>query len=161
MAYLAISGPGRATPDEYDAARHVGRWAAEHGHIVVCGGLGGVMEAAARGATDAGGTSVGLLPGDDRDEANPYLTVALPTALGEIRNALVVRCADVVICIGGSWGTLSELALAVRTAVPVISLWSWDLPHEGPVHARTVARPPVVVQTVAEAIAALDRAILH
>lgn len=159
MAYLAISGPGRATPDEYVAARLAGRWAAENGHVVVCGGLGGVMEAAARGATDAGGTSVGLLPGEERDGANPYLTVALPTGLGEIRNALLVRSADVVLCIGGSWGTLSELALAVRTGVPVVLLWSWDLPPDGPVHARTVARRPVVTQTLAEALVAVDAAL--
>ena len=159
MAYLAISGPGRATTEEYDAARAAGRWAAEHGHVVVCGGLGGVMEAAARGADDGGGMSVGLLAGEEREAANPYLSVALPTGMGEMRNALLVRTADVVLCIGGSWGTLSELALAVRTGVPVVALWSWDLPPDGPVHARTVARRPIVTRTVAEALAAVEAAL--
>ena len=159
MAYLAISGPGRATPEEYDAARAVGLWAAQQRHVVVCGGLGGVMEAAARGAQDGGGVSVGLLPGEERTDGNPYLSVALPTGMAEMRNALLVRSADVVLCIGGSWGTLSELALAVRTGVPVVALWSWDLPPDGPVHARTVARRPVVTQTVGEALAALEAAL--
>ena len=128
MAYLAISGPADATPDECDAARRAGRWAAEHGHVVICGGLGGVMAAAARGAHDGGGVSVGLLPGSDRAEAAPDLTVALTTGFGEMRNALLVRAADAVLCVGGSWGTLSELALAVRTGVPVVALTSWPVP---------------------------------
>ncbi len=125
MAYLAISGPSDAAPDDVADAEHVARWAAEHGHVVVCGGLDGVMAAAVRGATSGGGTSVGLLPGDTRDGAAPGLTVALPTGLGEMRNALLVRAADVVVCIGGSWGTVSELALAVRTGVPVVALRTW------------------------------------
>ena len=124
-AYVAISGPSDAAPPDLVDAETVARWAAEHGHVVVCGGLDGVMAAAARGAAAAGGTSVGLLPGDTRDGAAPELTVALATGLGDMRNALLVRTSDVVVCIGGSWGTLSELALAVRTGVPVIALRTW------------------------------------
>jgi hypothetical protein len=146
MGYLTISGPAEAAPEEYDAARAAGRWAAEHGHVVVCGGLGGVMEAAARGAQDGGGFSVGLLPGSKRSDANPFLSVALPTGLGEIRNALLVRATDVVLCVGGSWGTLSELALAVRTGVPVVALRTWQLPDDDDVTR---------VDTVEDALAAL------
>jgi hypothetical protein len=84
------------------------------------------MEHVCRGARGAGGTTVGLLPGDTRAEANDFLTVALPTGLGEIRNALIVRASDALIAIGGGWGTLSEIALAVRTGVPVFGLRTWD-----------------------------------
>jgi uncharacterized protein (TIGR00725 family) len=146
MPYLAVSGPGNASDREYDAARAAGEWAAHNGHVVVCGGLGGVMEAAARGAREAGGTSVGLLPGSSRADANRYLSVVIPTGMGEMRNALLVRSADAVLCIGGSWGTLSELALAVRTGVPVVSLWSWAPPDDG----------PTVADTLDEALAALE-----
>lgn len=143
MAYVAISGPGSATEAERDAARAAGRWAADHRHVVVCGGLGGVMEAAAHGASEAGGVVVGLLPGDDRSAANPYVTVAIPTGMGEMRNALLVRAADVVLCIGGSWGTLSELALAVRTGVPVVTLGTWPLTE--PVPAGMPEAPDLTV----------------
>lgn len=125
MAYLGISGPSEATTADVADAEAVARWAGEHRHVVVCGGLDGVMAAAARGARAGGGVSVGLLPGATRTGAAPELTVALPTGLGEIRNALLVRAVDVLVCIGGSWGTVSELALAVRTEVPVIALRTW------------------------------------
>jgi uncharacterized protein (TIGR00725 family) len=95
--------------------------------VVVCGGLGGVMEAACRGAKDAGGTTVGILPGHGRADANPYVDVAIATGLGEARNALVVRAADALIAIGGEYGTLSEIALALKAGKPVVGIESWDL----------------------------------
>lgn len=151
MGYLGISGPSRATAQEYADARRLGAWAAGQGHVVVCGGLGGVMEGGARGAHEAGGVVVGLLPGEDRAAGNPYLTAAVPTGMGEMRNALLVRACDVLVVVGGSWGTLSELALAARTAVPVVALDSWRLPDDpdlpGPHH----------VATVEDAVAELDR----
>ena len=97
-------------------------WLARGGFVVVNGGLGGVMEAAARGAREGGGIVIGLLPGDDRADANPHLTVAIPTGLGQARNALVVSAADAVVAVGGSWGTLSEIALARRAGKPVVCL---------------------------------------
>lgn len=106
---------------------------------MVTGGLGGVMEASARGAAGAGGLVVGLLPGRDRAAGNPYLTVALPTGLGELRNGLIVRASDALICVGGSWGTLSEIALAVRTGVPVVMLGGWGLPSDGPIQVDSPA----------------------
>jgi uncharacterized protein (TIGR00725 family) len=123
--YIAVVGPSEADADTYALADEVGRLIAGRGGVVVCGGHGGVMEAAARGAAQAGGTSVGILPGSDRATANPYVTVAVATGLGQLRNGLVVRTSDAVVAIGGSWGTLSEVALAVRSGVPVISLHGW------------------------------------
>src|ERR1700722_11220878 len=109
---LAVIGPGLDVEGE-DLRRgyEVGRLAAREGWIVITGGLGGVMEAASRGAAEAGGTVVGLLPGLDTRDAGQGVTIPLPTGLGELRNGLVVRSADGVICVGGSWGTLSEGAL--------------------------------------------------
>jgi uncharacterized protein (TIGR00725 family) len=97
------------------------------GAVVLTGGLGGVMAAATDAAAAAGGVTVALLPGNDRAAAPDHVTVAIPTGLGEMRNALLIRAADAVIAIGGSWGTLSEIALATRTGVPVICLGGWEL----------------------------------
>jgi uncharacterized protein (TIGR00725 family) len=130
-AYVAVVGPGEATPDETRTAEEVGRRLATAGAVLVCGGLGGVMEGACRGAKEGGGTTVGILPGPDRAAANEFVDVAIATGLGEARNALVVRAADALIAIGGSWGTLSEIALALRTGKRVIGLGTWDLPREG------------------------------
>ncbi len=114
----------------------VGRLLAERGAVLLCGGLGGVMEAAARGAKERGGLTVGLLPGVDADEANPHIDVPIATGMGEMRNALIVRAAHSVIAIGGGWGTLSEIALAQRINTPVVGLHdafasTVDLPRVG------------------------------
>jgi uncharacterized protein (TIGR00725 family) len=108
-------------------AEEVGRLLAEAGAIVVTGGRTGVMEAASKGACEAGGTTLGILPGADRSEANEWVAVAVPTGMGEARNALVVRAADGLVAVGGAWGTLSEIALARKTGKPVAGLESWDL----------------------------------
>ena len=124
-AYVAVIGLGDEHPGKNALAREVGRGLAEAWAILVCGGLGGVMAAAAEGAAEAGGLSVGLLPGDSRAAAAESLTVAVPTGLGEARNALVVRAADAVIAIGGGFGTLSEIALALKAGKGVVALDSW------------------------------------
>ena len=134
--YVAVCGPGSASQEEEGWAEEVGRRLAEAGAVVLCGGLGGVMDAAARGAARAGGTVVGILPGDDRLGASEHLTVALPTGMGEARNAIIARAADAVIAIGGEWGTLSEIALARKMGTPVVGLRSWNL-GEDVAHART------------------------
>lgn len=126
-AYVAVVGPGEASADEEEAAEAVGRGLAQAGAVVVTGGLGGVMAAACRGAAGAGGLTVGLLPGDDRDAANAWVTVALPTGIGELRNGLVVRTADAVIAVGGAYGTLSEIALALKAGTPVVGLGTWAI----------------------------------
>jgi uncharacterized protein (TIGR00725 family) len=144
MPQVAVIGPGEATPEQMRQAWLVGAHLARRGVVVVTGGLGGVMAAASRGAAEAGGLTIGLLPGADATAANPWVLVAVPTDLGQARNALVVGAADVVLAVGGGWGTLSELALAVRAGVPVVGLASWEpAPPEGsgssPVHrAATV-----------------------
>lgn len=130
--HIGLVGPGDgASARETELAREAGRRIADAGAVLVCGGLGGVMEAACAGAAAAGGLTVGLLPGEDRAAGNPHLTVALPTGLGELRNGLVVRASDALLAIGGSWGTLSEIALARRTAVPVVALAGWSLTRPG------------------------------
>lgn len=142
---LAVVGPGDTADERLLAAAYsVGRQAAERAAVLVCGGLGGVMEAASRGAREHGGVTVGLLPGLDRGAANPYVDVALPTGLGQGRNLLVVRAADAVIAVGGSWGTLSEIALACREGKRVISLFGWQVTDTagGAVPGTTPAADP-------------------
>ena len=126
--HVAVVGRSDAGAEERELAEGVGRGLAEGGAVVVCGGLGGVMEAACAGARSAGGRTVGILPGLDRGEANPHVEVAIPTGLGEARNALVVRAADALVAVGGGYGTLSEVALALKTGKPVIGLGTWELP---------------------------------
>ena len=125
--YVAVCGASEATPSQLDAAREVGRLLAESGAIVVNGGLGGVSGAATEGAARAGGTVVGVLPGTDREGANPNLTISLPTGMGQARNVLIVTAAESVIAIGEGWGTLSEIAIARRLGRSVTALDSWSV----------------------------------
>ena len=115
--YIAVVGASAGTPAELALGQGVGRLIAEAGAVLVCGGMGGVMEAAAGGCAEAGGRSVGILPTDDRLDANPYVTVAVATGMGEARNAIVVRTADAVIAVHGEFGTLSEIALALKMEI--------------------------------------------
>jgi uncharacterized protein (TIGR00725 family) len=133
--YIAVVGPSEESlagvehrDDVLATAREVGTLLARRRCVVLCGGGSGVMAAVADGVAAASGTSVGILPGSSRSAAHPGLTYALPSGLGELRNGLIVRAADAVVAVGGSWGTLSEIALAVRTSVPVASVHGWDLP---------------------------------
>ena len=125
--YVAVVGSGEATSALYERAREIGRLVAERGGTVVCGGLSGVMEAAARGASEAGGTSIGILPDEDRRRQNEYLTYSVATGVGQARNLAVVCSGDVVIAVGGEYGTLSEIGLARKFGRPVVALQSWDL----------------------------------
>jgi uncharacterized protein (TIGR00725 family) len=127
-AYVAVAGPGDAAEAELAVAEEVGAGLAAAGAVVVTGGLGGVMEAACRGARSRLGVTLGLLPGIDRAEANGWVSVAIPTGLGELRNGLVVRSSDAVVAIGGGPGTLSEIALALKTGRGVVGLGTWDVP---------------------------------
>jgi uncharacterized protein (TIGR00725 family) len=127
----AVIGPGDVSDQTLLAdAETIGAGLATAGAVVVTGGLGGVMAAASRGAHRAGGRVIGMLPGTDMTDANPWVDVAVPTGLGQARNLLVVRGAQVVVAVGGSWGTLAEIALARRLAIPVVSLRGWTI--EGP-----------------------------
>jgi uncharacterized protein (TIGR00725 family) len=122
---IAVIGHAQATPGEYKAAYTTGRMIAGNGAVLVCGGLGGVMEAACRGAKEAGGITIGILPGTEG--GNEYLSVTICTGLGHARNVLVVLSADAVIAVGGSHGTLSEIAIALKTGRPVYGINSWDI----------------------------------
>jgi uncharacterized protein (TIGR00725 family) len=128
--YVAVIGGGEVGPEVAALAYGVGRELARQGAVVVCGGLGGVMAAAARGVVEAGGVSIGILPDPDRRRANPYLTYTIPTNLGHARNMLIVHTADAVIAIDGSYGTISEAAIALKLGRPVVALQNtWSLPH--------------------------------
>jgi uncharacterized protein (TIGR00725 family) len=127
---IAVCGPADPRPEDMTHALEVGRLLAEQEAVVLCGGYGGVMEAAAQGAWQAGGTTVGVLSGPDASGANPYLTVKVSTGMGQARNVVLVRSAHAVIVVGGSWGTLSELAVARRLGIPVVSLGGWRVLDE-------------------------------
>jgi hypothetical protein len=126
LELVAVIGAAACTPEQAALAEEVGQLLAERGAAVVCGGRTGVMEAVCRGAQQAGGLTVGLLAGDDPAEANSYVEIAIPTGLGEVRNALVARAGRAVIAIGGGYGTLSEIAFALKSGRPVIGLGSWQ-----------------------------------
>lgn len=128
---VAVATGGDADAEECALAEAVGRELALRGAVLLCGGLGGGMEAACRGAKEAGGATVGILPGGQRVDANPYVDIALATGLGEARNALVVAAADALIAVAGEFGTLSEIALALRTGTPVVGLATWQLSKKG------------------------------
>lgn len=120
---VAVIGGGSCSAQEAAWAGEVGRLLAQAGAVLLCGGLGGVMDAAARGAKEVpAGLTVGILPGSDPRDANPHIDVPLATGMGEMRNAVIVRAARAVIAIGGGWGTLSEIALARRIGTPVVGL---------------------------------------
>jgi uncharacterized protein (TIGR00725 family) len=125
--YIAVVGTGEDDEIHTRAAHAVGGELARAGAVVVCGGLGGVMAAACRGAQEAGGTTLGLLPGSDRSTANPWVSIAVPTGLGELRNGLIVRAADALVAVGGGFGTLSEVALALKLGRPVVGVGTWDI----------------------------------
>ena len=144
--YVAVVGASAATAADLADAEAVGAQLARAGAVVVCGGRGGVMEGAAKGSAQAGGTVIGILPGLDRREANPWVTHAIPTGVGELRNGLIVRIAEAVIAVGGAYGTLSEIALALATGLRVFGLHTWAI--EG---IQAVASPD---DAVAAALAA-------
>jgi uncharacterized protein (TIGR00725 family) len=124
---LGVIGAGIADERTLDSAEAAGRLIAKRGAILVCGGLGGVMEAAARGAKAEGGTTIGILPQDKKDEANPYIDIPIATGFGEGRNVIIVRTADALIAVGGEYGTLSEIAYALKMGKPVVGLNTWDI----------------------------------
>jgi uncharacterized protein (TIGR00725 family) len=140
---VAVCGPGDATAESEALARRVGELLARAGAVVLCGGGGGVMAAVAAGVRSAGGVSVGIWRGASREGTAPDLTVTLTTGLGEARNAVLVGSADAVIAIGGSWGTLSEVAHAMRHGAPVVCLGGWRVtdatghPVPGPTYVDT------------------------
>ena len=128
---IAVIGDSSCSPEEAKLAETVGELLAQRGATVICGGLGGVMEAVCRGAKSKGGLTVGILPGQDSSTANPWVDIPVVTGLGEARNVAVVKSAQAVIAIGGSYGTLSEIAYALKSRIPIIGLNTWSLSRNG------------------------------
>ena len=133
--YIGIIGAGECDAQLEKLAEQVGRGIAEAGAVLVCGGMGGVMEAACRGAKSASGLTIGILPGPDRSGANQYVDVAIATGIGEARNLAIVRTADALIAVGGSYGTLSEIGFALKMGKKVVGVKTWDV--EGVVSVAT------------------------
>ena len=149
---MAVIGSASCSPEVARSAEGVGRQIARCGAVLVCGGRGGVMEAACRGAKAEGGTTVGILPGLDRQEANAYVDIPIVTGLGEARNAIVVRTADAVIAVSGGYGTLSEIGLALKMGRPVVGLGTWELYRQA-VPAGGIVRADTESQAVGLALA--------
>ena len=127
---IAIVGAGKCSKKLRDKAALVARQVVKNGGVVVCGGMGGIMEGAARGAWEGGGVSIGILPSEDRSDANKFITFAIPTGFGEARNLMVIRAADAVVAFPGKYGTLSEMAFALKIGKPLISIAAWKLGEE-------------------------------
>lgn len=132
---IAVIGGHKCDKKTEKIAEELGREIAGLGAILVCGGLAGVMEAAAKGAKQAGGTTVGILPTDDKDDANPYIDIPIATGLGYTRNTLVTTASDIIIALSGEYGTLSEIAFALNAKKPVLGIGTWDI--KGVIKART------------------------
>lgn len=129
--YIAVIGGQFCSEEEERTAYEVGFQLASRGAVVVCGGLGGVMESACKGAKAAGGVTIGILPGPFRGDANPFVDYAIATDMGQARNAVIVRTADAVIAVGGEYGTLTEIAMALKMGKKVVALSSWEIASQG------------------------------
>lgn len=127
MYYIGVIGAASCSSEMYIYAEKVGREIARRGAVLICGGRSGIMEAAAKGANSQGGTVIGILPGRDRKEANPYLTYSIVTNMGDARNAIIARSSDAIIALDGGCGTLSEIGLSLKAGIPVIGLNSWKI----------------------------------
>jgi hypothetical protein len=154
--FIAVIGGSDCTPEEAGLAEEAGRELARKGAVLICGGLGGIMEAACKGASAEGGLTIGILPGGSRQAANRYVQIPVVTNLGEARNVVVVKSAEAVIAIGGGYGTLSELGHALRNGIPVIGLNTWSLSRkEQPDNAIVPARDPA--DAVAKALNLINK----
>ncbi len=153
--FISVIGGSRASAADLEIAEEVGRELAMVGAAVVCGGLGGVMEAACKGAAEVGGLTIGILPGEHRETANTYVQVPIVTGMGFTRNAIVARSGQAVIAIGGSYGTLSEIAYAKLAGLPIIGIDTWDVSRRGEVEDFTI-RATDAKQAVQLAIAKIE-----
>lgn len=134
--FVGIIGAGECDAELMELARKVGKGIAEMGAVLVCGGLGGVMSAACEGVKEKEGLTIGILPGTEKIEANPFVDIAIATGLGEARNLIIIRTADVLVAIGGSYGTLSEIGFALKMGKRVIGLHTWQI--EGIIQAESI-----------------------
>lgn len=124
---IAVIGGREVSAEVLEKAETIGRLIAENGAIILCGGLGGVMEAVCRGAKSVNGTTVGILPTSNKTDANSYVDISIPTDMGVARNAVIIQSADAAIAVGGSYGTLSEMAFALQKKIPLVSVDSWSI----------------------------------
>jgi uncharacterized protein (TIGR00725 family) len=129
--FIGVIGGSDITPEVARLAEEVGREIARRGAVLVCGGLAGVMEAACKGASEAGGLTIGILPGESRRDANPYVKIPVVTSIGYARNVAVVKTSQAVIAIDGSYGTLTEIAYALQSGIPVVGLGTWSISIDG------------------------------
>jgi uncharacterized protein (TIGR00725 family) len=150
---IAVCGPGEASEDEIRIAESIGVEIARAGHALVCGGRGGVMAAACRGAKRAGGATIGIIPGYDRREANAWVDYVVCTGLGQARNALVVASGESVVAVGGGFGTLSEIGLALKLGKRVVAVESWELEEARLLHFRKDRARYLRARTAREAVA--------
>jgi uncharacterized protein (TIGR00725 family) len=153
---IAVIGDSSCSPEEAKLAESVGELLAQRGAIIVCGGLGGVMEAVCRGVKSKGGLTVGILPGEDSSMANPWVDIPVVTGVGEARNFAVVKSAQTVIAIGGGYGTLSEIAYARKSNIPVIGLNTWSLSRNGR-EDDSIIRVQTATEAVGKAISLAKR----
>ena len=151
--FIAVIGASHCSADEATNAEAVGRELAKRGAAVICGGLGGVMEAVCRGAVAEGGLTIGILPGDNTQDANPYVKIPIATGLGYARNVIIIKSAQAAIAVGGSYGTLSEIAFAFQNGLPVIGLNTWTIAEPG-----NQKNPIIPAQDPVEAV---DKALAH
>jgi hypothetical protein len=156
--YVSVIGASRCPEYVERRAEELGGLLAERGFVIVCGGRDGVMEAVSRGATSKGGVTIGVLPDDDRKRAAPHVTFSICTAIGHARNLCVVASGDVVIAVGGAWGTLSEIALARTIGRPVILLDSWSIDPPGGGDLDGVRRAATPLEAVDLAVSCTARA---
>jgi uncharacterized protein (TIGR00725 family) len=131
LIIISVIGGSEVSPQVYQTAQEVGREIARHKAGLVCGGMGGVMEAACKGAIEEGGLTIGILPGDNREQANPYVQIRIATGIGYARNVAVVRSAQAIVAVDGSYGTLTEIGYALQAGIPVIGLNTWSLAING------------------------------
>jgi uncharacterized protein (TIGR00725 family) len=153
---ISVIGDSSCSPEEARVAEAVGRLLAEKGVTLMCGGLGGVMEAACRGAKSAGGITVGILPGQDPRTANAWVDIPVVSSMGEARNVVVAKSAQAVIAIGGKYGTLSEIAYALNSGIPVIGLNTWSLSRDGQ-EDDSIVRVQTANEAVEKAVSLADK----
>jgi uncharacterized protein (TIGR00725 family) len=153
---IGVIGNSSCSPEEAKLAESIGELLAQRGATIVCGGLGGVMEAVCRGAKSKGGVTVGILPGENSSMANPWVDIPVVTGIGEARNVAVVKSAQAVIAIGGGYGTLSEIAFALKSSIPVIGLNTWSLSRNGQAE-DSIIRVQSATEAVDKAISLVKR----
>ena len=153
---IAVIGDGNCAPDIYKLAEQTGYLLAKKGARVMCGGYGGVMEAAAKGAKRGGGLTIGILSGKERAEANPWIDIPIVTGMRDARNAVIARTAHGVIAVSGGYGTLSEISFSLLFQIPVAGIKSWDLRHHNPAKRRlsfpNFTSPPKAVDFILKSL---------